>query len=620
MKQAADNKINLPLVVDDNVDLDMTTITTVIEFTHSTTYLHAYLFIQSFKVWNDWNSKIKNIILNLNNIIVEKDDQLAKLSLKLSSKSNGDGNETVTSDDPLSTASTTKVVEKESLQATIIELNSKIRKYERDFEDHMESVRVANNKVAQLEQLNLDSNSKYETINSQLTNKITSLEEKILGLQMIINNNKGKDDGRDREVVALKRTIDTQSAQLSQLSLLIEEKNIAVKSNKDFSAALQQRLTELEPELEKYKEKVKEMERNIAGGMLLQSEKDALVASLKKDLRAALDGTERLKELEEFKVKAEGQLIKFGSLQEQVTSLTTQLEDKVSLITRLRSEKESSERNHAMRTAMLATCEAQLEELKNELATKDQTIRDTIERVNTLQINLTNTEHRLDERVRESNGIIKSLEQSKEELEIKFNQSTKEMIKSHELAIDNLKKDYAKKSALARTLMSEKEEEARVLSSKVTELQAEINSGAPSERRIFEIASNQAKREATHNRYSDTREVAFQQLQNTLASKDLDLACAQQSYSDLVNEVVELRRTTRRESVNMDYLKNIVVQYMSFPSQSPEKVSLVPVIAMLLQFSPKEMSDIERAGSNIESITTLPVKEIKNRVKTVSSK
>jgi len=437
---------------------------------------------------------------------------------------------------------------------------------------------------------------------------------------MIINNNKGKDDGRDREVVALKRTIDTQSAQLSQLSLLIEEKNIAVKSNKDFSAALQQRLTELEPELEKYKEKVKEMERNVAGGMLLQSEKEALIANLKKDLKVALDGKERVKELEEYKVKAEGQLLKFSSMQEQVASLTTQLEDKVSLITRLRSEAQSSERNHAMRTAMLATCEAQLEELRNELALKDQTVRETIERVNTLQINLTNCEHRLDERVSESNNIIKSLEQSKEDLEIKFNQQMKDKLKSHEIAIDNLKKDYAKKSALARTLMSEKEEEARVLSAKVNELQTEINSGAPNERRIFELASMQAKREATHSRYSDTREVAFQQLQNTLATKDLDLACAQQSYSDLVNEVIELRRTTRRESVNMDYLKNIVVQYMSFPAQSPERVSLVPVIAMLLQFSPEEINDVEKACSNNDSVTGLPVREIKSRQKIISSK
>ena len=37
----------------------------------------------------------------------------------------------------------------------------------------------------------------------------------------------------------------------------------------------------------------------------------------------------------------------------------------------------------------------------------------------------------------------------------------------------------------------------------------------------------------------------------------------------------------------MDYLKNIVVQYMSFPVQSSEKISLIPVIAMLLQFTAK---------------------------------
>ena len=131
----------------------------------------------------------------MNNIIAEKDDELAKLALKMGSNSNVNSDEKVAGDDPLGAASSTKVIEKESLQATIIELNSKIRKYERDIEEHLESVRVANHKVTQLEQLNLDSNNKYETINSQLTNKISTLEEKILSLQMIINNNKGKDDG-----------------------------------------------------------------------------------------------------------------------------------------------------------------------------------------------------------------------------------------------------------------------------------------------------------------------------------------------------------------------------------------------------------------------------------------
>jgi len=35
---------------------------------------------------------------------------------------------------------------------------------------------------------------------------------------------------------------------------------------------------------------------------------------------------------------------------------------------------------------------------------------------------------------------------------------------------------------------------------------------------------------------------------------------------------------------------------MTFPAQSSEKLSLVPVLAMLLQFTPKEMSTVQRCA------------------------
>ena len=100
----------------------------------------------------------------------------------------------------------------------------------------------------------------------------------------------------------------------------------------------------------------------------------------------------------------------------------------------------------------------------------------------------------------------------------------------------------------------------RVLSAKVSELQDEIASGAPSERRIFELAVSQSKRETLHGAHNDTRELAFQQLQAKLAARDLELARAQQGLSALQAEVVELRRTHQRDGINMDYLKNIVIQ------------------------------------------------------------
>ena len=47
---------------------------------------------------------------------------------------------------------------------------------------------------------------------------------------------------------------------------------------------------------------------------------------------------------------------------------------------------------------------------------------------------------------------------------------------------------------------------------------------------------------------------------------------------------------------------------MTFPMQSSEKLSLIPVIAMLLQFSRKELAEVQRA--NQEALMALSVVSI----------
>jgi hypothetical protein len=97
-------------------------------------------------------------------------------------------------------------------------------------------------------------------------------------------------------------------------------------------------------------------------------EQEAVANSLRRELKAAFEDRDEMirrgRENEEFRIKAEGQLLKLGGLTEQVSTLQTSLEDSTSLITRLRAEAQASERNHAMRTAMLATCEAQVAHLQ----------------------------------------------------------------------------------------------------------------------------------------------------------------------------------------------------------------------------------------------------------------
>lgn len=95
-----------------------------------------------------------------------------------------------------------------------------------------------------------------------------------------------------------------------------------------------------------------------------------------------------------------------------------------------------------------------------------------------------------------------------------------------------------------------------------------------------------------------------------LAAKDYELAQAQQNLHQLGHEVLELRKVKQREGINMDYLKNVILQYMTFPIQSSERLALVPVIGMLLQFSPKEMMDVQQAIRD-PSFGARIVKEVK---------
>jgi hypothetical protein len=110
----------------------------------------------------------------------------------------------------------------------------------------------------------------------------------------------------------------------------------------------------------------------------------------------------------------------------------------------------------------------------------------------------------------------------------------------------------------------------------------------------------------------DNRELVLQRLQEVLAGKDHDLALLQQSHQALTEEVAELRRTNRREGVNMDYLKHVVLQYMSFSQRSTERRTLVPVIAMLLQFSRSELLEIDRTETD-PSWNPKPTKELVKR-------
>ena len=75
--------------------------------------------------------------------------------------------------------------------------------------------------------------------------------------------------------------------------------------------------------------------------------------------------------------------------------------------------------------------------------------------------------------------------------------------------LEAARKDFVKKSNLARALLTEREEEAAALAGRVAELQAEIASGAPSERKIFQFAELQSQRDIAQGLHRQVKEKCF---------------------------------------------------------------------------------------------------------------
>lgn len=338
------------------------------------------------------------------------------------------------------------------------------------------------------------------------------------------------------------------------------------------------------------------------------------MVTTRKDLKMAMEKNEalerRLSELENVESKLISLNTKSSEMERTVEILQVSLDEKNGIISRLRSEMQTAETNHGMRTAMLATCEAQLTSLQGDIKVKEDTIKAANDKISTLEERVVVGENKLKEAredMEKLNSKYSSLLQSNLDQYMHEKMETKA---THENEINATRKELTNKITIAKTLLNEREEEVKQLAKKKDELQTEIASGAPNERRIFEIAQAQSKRDTLYGQHKDSREVAFLQIQEVLAAKDLDLAAIQQSHTKLEAEVTDLRRTSRREGINMDYLKNIILQYMKLPMAAPERMSLVPVIATLLQFNNKELTEATNA-MKAPSWNSLPVKEVK---------
>ena len=104
------------------------------------------------------------------------------------------------------------------------------------------------------------------------------------------------------------------------------------------------------------------------------------------------------------------------------------------------------------------------------------------------------------------------------------------------------------------------------------------------------MAAKQSNRESGQAAEIEIRDKLIERMKTALLERDGDLASAEKHVEEVTGQVEELCRVQRREDVNLDYLKSVVVQYLSKPPGTSERARLLPVLATLLQVNSFECS------------------------------
>mmetsp|Transcript_28131 Transcript_28131/g.99964 ORF Transcript_28131/g.99964 Transcript_28131/m.99964 type:complete len:109 (-) Transcript_28131:92-418(-) len=82
----------------------------------------------------------------------------------------------------------------------------------------------------------------------------------------------------------------------------------------------------------------------------------------------------------------------------------------------------------------------------------------------------------------------------------------------------------------------------------------------------------------------------------------LQLAAAQR-------DVDAVKRADLRGGVNMEYVKNVILRYMTVPQNSSEQQTLIPVLATILQFTPEDVRALRNGEALRNGVKQAPRKK-----------
>lgn len=166
-------------------------------------------------------------------------------------------------------------------------------------------------------------------------------------------------------------------------------------------------------------------------------------------------------------------------------------------------------------------------------------------------------------------------------------QDTRETL---EHTIEKLREDMQRRARAATDMIQGKDKEIAALQDQISALKADIQSGAPGERRILGLAKTQAERDLQIKKLAKE----LQRVTKTCIWMRKELISSRESEKSLKARVKSLSNNRSAEDMNMEYVKNAIVRFMRFAAEmeQDQMIKLIPVIASLLNFSKAEQKAV----------------------------
>jgi chromosome segregation ATPase len=410
--------------------------------------------------------------------------------------------------------------------------------------------------------------------------------------------------------VALKSKLDaemnTQKEIRAQLQSTKKQLEDTVANSSATATSLLKQQEFLESEKAKLENLTKSLRSELQSKANMVEELSGKLEALSDNLNALTQDQkaqdEKLEQASKQEARLQASEAEVSSLREQISKLKLEMTKNATLVEKLQAEKEANERNRGQRTALVGMLESQLSEMNDkyadanakleaalyDLSQKGDVIQGDAERIRKL-------EQELEESKLQVKRTAESLAAAQKGADAKSNK----MLEALQKELQTTKQQMVRKSAAAQQLLQQRETECAELRKTNQALQQEVDKGSYSDRRIFELAAKQSNRESYQTGEIEVRDSIIDRLKAALLERDGDLASAEKHAYEVERQIEELFRIRRREDVNIDYLKSIVVQFLSLPPGSTERAGLLPVLATLLQFDDGDYKIIEEGKNRV---------------------